>query len=109
VRFLFPVLPLFNAAAAAALARFYNNRYKSPFSFILFLGCVGLVLITLAAKVVMTLAAYWNYPVRVVALPQAALTTLRRAGGAWSSCTRARAAVAARAAAIACTWMSCRQ
>jgi alpha-1,6-mannosyltransferase len=64
VRFLFPVLPLFNTAAACALARAYNRHSKSLIALVFFLACVGLLLLTLAAKLVMSLAAYWNYPVR---------------------------------------------
>ncbi len=64
VRFLFPVLPLFNALAAAALARAYNNRRKSWRALLLFLACVGVLGLTLLAKLIMSWAAYWNYPVQ---------------------------------------------
>ena len=62
VRFLFPALPLFNAAAAAALARAWRSRGKSALSALLALACAGLVLASCAAVGVMAWAAHWNYP-----------------------------------------------
>ena len=81
VRFLFPVLPLFNMCAAAALARLYASRCdcpvrlagrlslvphrrKSATRMLFFLAGASLVAASVAAKAVMTWAAHWNYPVR---------------------------------------------
>ena len=65
MRFLFPVLPLFNVLAAAALAWCIQRARKSTAWSLVLLGCVGLLLGTLAAKLVMSWAAFYNYPVRV--------------------------------------------
>ena len=64
VRFLFPVLPLFNALAAATVARSIQNARKSTIWTVLCLGVLGLLAATLLAKLVMAWAAYSNYPVR---------------------------------------------
>jgi len=62
LRFLFPILPLANAAAAAALAALHRGRRKSLLRALLFLCALGLCAATLAGKAVMTAAAAWNYP-----------------------------------------------
>jgi len=62
VRFLFPVLPLLNAVAACGLSRAFERRRKSPTWRLLCLASLGLLLLTLAAKLAMALAAAWNYP-----------------------------------------------
>ena len=65
VRFLFPALPLFNALAAAALAWCIQRARKSTLWSLVLLGCIGLLLATLVAKLVMSWAAFYNYPVRL--------------------------------------------
>ena len=62
LRFLFPVLPLCNALAAAALVRAWRNRRKSRTAALLAAACAGLLLLTLGGKLAMTWAAHWNYP-----------------------------------------------
>ncbi|EIE22326.1 Alg9-like mannosyltransferase [Coccomyxa subellipsoidea C-169] len=62
VRFLLPVLPLFNVAAAAAAWRLWINRRKS---IVWRFGCwcaVALLAATLAATVLMTAVSLQNYP-----------------------------------------------
>jgi hypothetical protein len=52
VRFLFPVLPLFNTAAAAAIARLHLNRAKAlPWS-VAYATCVAALLASAAATTV---------------------------------------------------------
>lgn len=62
VRFLLPVLPLFNVSAAAAVWRVWNNRGKSC---IWQAGCccaVALLAASLAATVLMAAVSRHNYP-----------------------------------------------
>lgn len=62
VRFLLPVLPLFNIAAAAGAWRLWNNRKKSV---TWRAGCccaMALLAATLAATVLMTAVSRHNYP-----------------------------------------------
>ena len=40
------------------------HRHKSSMRMLLFLAAVSLLALSVAAKAVMTWAAYWNYPVR---------------------------------------------
>ncbi len=62
VRFLFPVLPLFNLSASAAFVRCWRNRSKSiVWKGILFAGIFGSV-ISYAAAILMLLASMYNYP-----------------------------------------------
>jgi len=60
LRFLFPVLPLFNVAAAAAVARLL--RMKGVVRLFAQLTLVGLAIGTLLATAIMTVASVTNYP-----------------------------------------------
>ena len=62
VRFLFPVLPLFNVAAAAGLARACQNRRKSAAWALLCCAAVAALGATLAATALMTAVSRHNYP-----------------------------------------------
>ncbi len=62
VRFLFPVLPLFNVAAAAGLMRLYRNRRKGLFWQGLWLTALALLAGSAAAAVLMTAVSRCNYP-----------------------------------------------
>lgn len=62
VRFLFPVLPIFNVAAAAAVARLYNNRTKSRSWRLLWLCALAMLAASALATGVMTAASRHNYP-----------------------------------------------
>lgn len=62
VRFLFPVLPLFNMAAAAAVVRLHRNRQKGPFWAGLWLVAGALLACSAAAAVLMTAVSRLNYP-----------------------------------------------
>lgn len=62
VRFLYPVLMLFNLGAAAFLSRVAANRRKSWVWRLLYLGCLAGLVGSFAVKLVMTLAANANYP-----------------------------------------------
>ncbi len=62
MRFLLPVLPLFNVSAAAAVWRIWNNRGKSR---IWQAGCfcvAALLAASLAATVLMAAVSRHNYP-----------------------------------------------
>lgn len=62
VRFLFPVLPLFNVAAAAGLVRLYRNRRKGLFWQGLWLTALAALACSVAAVVLMTAVSRCNYP-----------------------------------------------
>lgn len=62
VRFLFPVLPLINLAAAPALARLYINRRKQWLGRAVFLAAASLLAASLLATGLMTWASSHNYP-----------------------------------------------
>eukprot|EP00898_Chlorokybus_atmophyticus_P001549 jgi/Chlat1/2395/Chrsp17S02654 len=62
LRFIFPALPVFNVAAAAALARIYNNRAKNPCWRLAWLACIAILVASFGATVIMTAAARENYP-----------------------------------------------
>ena len=62
VRFLFPVLPLFNVAAAAGLVRLYRNRRKGLLWLGLWLAALALLACSAAAAVLMTAVSRGNYP-----------------------------------------------
>ena len=62
VRFLFPVLPLFNVAAAAGLVRLHRNRRKGLLWVGLWLAALALLACSAAAAVLMTAASRGNYP-----------------------------------------------
>jgi alpha-1,6-mannosyltransferase len=85
VRFLFPVLPLFNLSAAIGLARVHNLRFPGkddkPVGWavrFMYVGGVAVLLLTLAASVVFVLVSRSNYP-GGVALKE--LTNLVQASG----------------------------
>lgn len=59
LRFLFPALPLFNAAAAPALARAARDRGRRPVAFVAACLLLGA---TLGAKALLAAAAAHNYP-----------------------------------------------
>mmetsp|Transcript_1115 Transcript_1115/g.2302 ORF Transcript_1115/g.2302 Transcript_1115/m.2302 type:complete len:487 (+) Transcript_1115:97-1557(+) len=63
LRFLFPVVPLFNTCAAVAIARFHQNAMmgKRAWQFMYFL-CIGALLVSLAASLVFMQASKCNYP-----------------------------------------------
>ncbi|KAK9831764.1 hypothetical protein WJX74_008605 [Apatococcus lobatus] len=62
VRFLFPVLPLLNLAAASALARLYINRHKQWLGSAAFAAAAALLVANLLATALMTWASAHNYP-----------------------------------------------
>lgn len=63
LRFLFPALPLFNAAAAAGAARFLRMQAKGALrGSLALLALLGLAVATLAATGVMAAASAANYP-----------------------------------------------
>ena len=62
VRFLLPVLPLLNIAAAAGLRRAYQNRRKGPGWAGLWLAAVAVLVCSAAAAVLMTMVSRANYP-----------------------------------------------
>ena len=61
VRFLLPVLPVFNISAAAALGRIWNNRHKPAWS-LACAACAVLMAATVLASSVMLLVSRQNYP-----------------------------------------------
>lgn len=61
VRFLLPVLPVFNIAAAAAIARVWNNRRK-PAWMLPSLGVALLLVGTASASAFMVAVSKHNYP-----------------------------------------------
>ncbi|CAK0780776.1 hypothetical protein CVIRNUC_005171 [Coccomyxa viridis] len=62
VRFLLPVLPLLNIAAAAGIMRAYQNRRKGAGWAGVWLAVVALLACSAAASVLMTLVSRANYP-----------------------------------------------
>lgn len=63
VRFLFPVLPLFNVAAAAALAHTWNWARRQRSTAALWqLGCGAGAAACLAVVILATKASHHNYP-----------------------------------------------
>jgi alpha-1,6-mannosyltransferase len=62
VRFLFPVLPLWNLAAAAAVQRVWLGRRKSAIRRLLLLALAGALAAGLALTVVTAAASRHNYP-----------------------------------------------
>lgn len=61
VRFLLPVLPVFNIAAAAAVARIWNNRHKAAWLFASTAACL-LVIGSICASTIMLAVSRHNYP-----------------------------------------------
>lgn len=61
VRFLLPVLPVYNIASAAALGRIWNNRHKTSWA-VAWAFCLLLLAATLLATTVMLRASRQNYP-----------------------------------------------
>lgn len=62
LRFLLPVLPLFNLAAAAALVRAIHNRSKSTQHRLACAAAVALMLASLSAAMFMLYVSAHNYP-----------------------------------------------
>lgn len=62
VRFLFPVLPLFNLSSAVAFVRFQRNKRKNWLSACAFYGCVCGYLLSISVTMLMLWASVWNYP-----------------------------------------------
>ena len=62
VRFLFPVLPLFNVAGAAGLVRMYRNRQKGLLWQGLWLIALAALACSATAVVLMTAVSGCNYP-----------------------------------------------
>ncbi len=93
VRFLFPVLPLFNVAAAAGLARIYHNRQKGLLWQGLWLSALALLACSAGAAVLMTAVSRCNYPggyalANMHAAEASAAAEALRSGAVWSSKTR---------------------
>lgn len=61
VRFLLPVLPVYNIAAAAALSRIWNNRHKTAWS-LPSIAAALLLVGTACATAVMLAVSRHNYP-----------------------------------------------
>ena len=62
MRFLLPVLPLLNMAAAAGLTRSFQNRRKGPGWAGIWLAAVALLVCSAAAVVLMAAVSRANYP-----------------------------------------------
>lgn len=62
MRFLFPVLPLFNLAAAAGLVRIRHRRGKSGRHRLAWLAALGMLAATAAAAMLMLYISAHNYP-----------------------------------------------
>jgi hypothetical protein len=63
VRFLFPVLPLFNAVAAAGLARIWQFcRQQHSTKILWHLGASGAALVCLGVVLTASAASHFNYP-----------------------------------------------
>lgn len=61
VRFLLPILPVFNIASAAALARIWNNRRKQAWLIPGLAACLLVLGSTCATSVMLTVSRH-NYP-----------------------------------------------
>ncbi|KAG8391492.1 hypothetical protein BUALT_Bualt01G0193300 [Buddleja alternifolia] len=61
LRFIISSLPIFNLSAAVAASRVYNNRKKSYWKYV-YVGMLGLFLISLGCTIVTFMASYENYP-----------------------------------------------
>ncbi|KAL6494141.1 hypothetical protein OROGR_032050 [Orobanche gracilis] len=61
LRFIISSLPMFNLSAAIAASRIYNNRKKSFWKY-LYIGMLGLFVISLGCTIVTFMASYENYP-----------------------------------------------
>jgi alpha-1,6-mannosyltransferase len=68
MRFLFPVMPLINLAAAVGLDRVHKMRFPSKgkpvrrVSKLAYLACIGAVLTTFIGSTAFVLVSRWNYP-----------------------------------------------
>lgn len=62
MRFLFPVLPLWNVLAAVTLARLHRNRTKSAFWALAYLGAAAGVALSAVLAGLITAASALNYP-----------------------------------------------
>jgi alpha-1,6-mannosyltransferase len=62
LRFLFPVLPLWNICAAIGAVRIYNNRGKSATWRVAWLGTLGLILLSAGFAAFSAAVSSWNYP-----------------------------------------------
>ena len=62
LRFVLPILPLFNVAAACALARLLANARKGTRHGVAALAALALLAGSICAALLITLAAYHNYP-----------------------------------------------
>ena len=74
VRFLFPVLPLFNTGAAVAVARIASSRHRSAAARVAHLGCCCVLAAGFLVTLLMTAASRNNYPGGMV-MPPALCTT----------------------------------
>ncbi|KAL6498860.1 dolichyl-P-Man:Man(7)GlcNAc(2)-PP-dolichol alpha-1,6-mannosyltransferase [Orobanche hederae] len=61
LRFIISSLPMFNLSAAIAASRIYNNRKKFFWKY-LYIGMLGLFVISLGRTIVTFMASYENYP-----------------------------------------------
>ncbi|KAL6569273.1 dolichyl-P-Man:Man(7)GlcNAc(2)-PP-dolichol alpha-1,6-mannosyltransferase [Orobanche minor] len=61
LRFISSSLPMFNLSAAIAASRIYNNRKKSYWKY-MYIGMLGLFVISLGCTIVTFMASYENYP-----------------------------------------------
>lgn len=61
LRFIIGSIPIFNLSAAIAASRIYNNR-KKPFWNLIYIGMIGLFMVSLGCTAVTFMASYNNYP-----------------------------------------------
>uniref|UniRef100_A0A803M4M0 Mannosyltransferase n=1 Tax=Chenopodium quinoa TaxID=63459 RepID=A0A803M4M0_CHEQI len=61
LRFVISSIPVFNMTAAISASRIYNNRKKS-FWRLIYIGMLGLFLISLGCTILFFMASYHNYP-----------------------------------------------
>ena len=85
LRFVLPILPLLNVAAACALARLLANARKGTRHGVAALAALALLAGSIGAALLLTLAAYHNYPgafqhtmlLRIVSAPHIATVSAR--------------------------------